>query len=70
MSNLKSNCENCKHLEWHDSDCYTGFGSGFTCIKREDDMYKKGKEDELLGNLMKDSYRNHPKRCFEAKTTK
>lgn len=67
---MKKNCTNCKHLEWVDGDD-GGFGnsanSGFDCDKRHDDMAHKGREDELLKNLDRDSYREKSKRCCDLK---
>lgn len=57
------NCHTCKHLEWVDSDCFTGFGSGFTCNKRIE-----GPDDDwLLIKLENEKYLSRYKRCFEAK---
>lgn len=56
-------CEQCKWLEWVDGeeDCNTGYD----CNKRHEQMHRDGREDELLENLDKESYRKKYKRCFE-----
>jgi len=64
---MKKNCRNCQHLEWVESECVTGYGSGFDCNKRHDQMENQGREDELLANLDRDEYLDKAKVCHEPK---
>ena len=57
------NCNTCTHLEWVDGDDLGT--SGFVCNKRQDQMFQRGKEQELLDNLELESYRLRGKRCHE-----
>ena len=64
---MTKNCHTCKHLEWADDDSADGHpgDSGFCCNKRDDGGANVG----LLKNLMRDSYLNRFKVCFEPKTS-
>ena len=58
-SNLKKNCENCRHGQWETDGDY-GEYSFFSCEKREDDG-----RNNLNNNLIKESYRKKPKVCCD-----
>ena len=57
-------CNQCKHLEWVDGD--TDSTTGYTCNKRQEEMYRKGVEHILLRDLDNEKYRKKYKRCFES----
>ena len=65
---MPKNCNQCKHLEFHDDDTdgMPGPNSGFSCEKRIGGGDEKA-DAVLLRNLESDAYLARGKRCFEPK---